>query len=108
MHFARYKDSIAKSTKGWKERLFSRSSSAADLGPEVPSEVNAGIASVSRMMERPETGEDSATNCASVADRLEDHSVTEQSNQNEGGNSGEIPLSDSNMPSSHAASSAST
>lgn len=51
----RYKESITKSTRGWKERLFSRNSSVSDLGSEVTREVNNGIASVSRMMERLET-----------------------------------------------------
>ncbi|EHA8586777.1 putative E3 ubiquitin-protein ligase RHF1A [Cocos nucifera] len=35
----RYKESITKSTRGWKERLFSRSNSIADLGSEVRREV---------------------------------------------------------------------
>ena len=48
----RYKDSITKSASGWKERWFSRSNSLSDLGSEVRREVNAGIAAVSRMMER--------------------------------------------------------
>ncbi|KAL6842845.1 hypothetical protein ACP4OV_027158 [Aristida adscensionis] len=47
----KYNESISKSTRGWKERLFSRNSCVADLGSEVRREVNAGIASVSRMME---------------------------------------------------------
>ncbi|KAJ0981734.1 hypothetical protein J5N97_009989 [Dioscorea zingiberensis] len=51
----RYKESITKSTRGWKEKLFSRNSSVADLGSEVRREVNAGIATVSRMMERLDT-----------------------------------------------------
>ncbi|KAK6131628.1 hypothetical protein DH2020_034642 [Rehmannia glutinosa] len=51
----RYKESISKNTRGWKEKLFSRSSSVADIGSEVRREVNAGIATVSRMMERLET-----------------------------------------------------
>ncbi|KAI4348850.1 hypothetical protein L6164_009520 [Bauhinia variegata] len=41
----RYKESISKSTRGWKERLFSRNSSMSDLGSEVRRELNAGIAS---------------------------------------------------------------
>ncbi|ONK68830.1 uncharacterized protein A4U43_C05F16460 [Asparagus officinalis] len=53
----RYKDSITKSTRGWKERLFSRNTSVADIGSEVKREVSAGIASVSRMMERLDTRE---------------------------------------------------
>ncbi|KAL6508431.1 hypothetical protein OROHE_021564 [Orobanche hederae] len=48
----KYKESISKSTKELKERLFSRSSTMADIGSEVKREVNAGIATVSRMMER--------------------------------------------------------
>ena len=52
---SKYKESITKSTRGWKERLFSRNSSVSDLGSEVRREVNNGIASVSRMMERLET-----------------------------------------------------
>ncbi|KAK8544402.1 hypothetical protein V6N13_056184 [Hibiscus sabdariffa] len=51
----RYKESISKSTRGWKERFFSRNTSMADIGSEVRREVNAGIATVSRMMERLET-----------------------------------------------------
>ncbi|KAL6585525.1 hypothetical protein OROMI_002169 [Orobanche minor] len=48
----KYKESISKGTKELKERLFSRSSTMADIGSEVKREVNAGIATVSRMMER--------------------------------------------------------
>ncbi|GER41828.1 RING finger protein [Striga asiatica] len=51
----KYKDSISKSTRGLKEKLFSRNSSMADIGSEVRREVNAGIATLSRMMERLET-----------------------------------------------------
>ncbi|KAI4300607.1 hypothetical protein L6164_033963 [Bauhinia variegata] len=42
----RYKESISKSTRGWKERLFSRNASMSDLGSEVRRELNAGIASM--------------------------------------------------------------
>ncbi|KAL0346948.1 UNVERIFIED_CONTAM: E3 ubiquitin-protein ligase RHF2A [Sesamum calycinum] len=51
----KYKESISRSTRGWKEKLFSRSSSMADIGSGVRREVNAGIATVSRMMECLET-----------------------------------------------------
>ena len=51
----RYRDSITKSTSGWKERWFSQSNTISDIGSEVRREVNAGIAVVSRMMERLET-----------------------------------------------------
>ncbi|GAB2274509.1 E3 ubiquitin-protein ligase rhf2a [Dionaea muscipula] len=62
----RYKESISKSTRGWKDRLFSRNSSMADLGSEVRREVNAGIATVSRMMERLETRDSVRTSPNSV------------------------------------------
>ncbi|CAI8592801.1 unnamed protein product [Vicia faba] len=58
----RYKESISKSTRGWKERWFSRNSPMSDLGSEVKREVNAGIATVSRMMERLETRENDRSN----------------------------------------------
>ncbi|KAL1566088.1 RING-type E3 ubiquitin transferase [Salvia divinorum] len=48
----KYKESISNSTKEWKEKLFSRSSSMADIGSEVRKEVNA---TVSRMMDRLES-----------------------------------------------------
>lgn len=51
----RYKESITKSTRGWRDRFFSRNSAIADLGSDVRNEVNAGIAAVSRMIERLET-----------------------------------------------------
>ncbi|AQK58371.1 E3 ubiquitin-protein ligase RHF2A [Zea mays] len=79
--FNRYKESITKSTRGWKERLFSRNSSVADLGSEVRREVNAGIASVSRMMERLETRGNSRTSDSPAASTSEVPSATESSNE---------------------------
>ncbi|CAN6203078.1 unnamed protein product [Urochloa humidicola] len=51
----KYKDSIMNSTSGWKERWFTQKNTISNLGSEVRREVNAGIAAVSRMMERLET-----------------------------------------------------
>ncbi|XP_051114279.1 E3 ubiquitin-protein ligase RHF2A-like isoform X2 [Andrographis paniculata] len=51
----KYKESITKSTKELKEKLFSRNSSMTEIGSEVRREVNAGLATVTRMMERLET-----------------------------------------------------
>ncbi|KAJ6830064.1 E3 ubiquitin-protein ligase RHF2A-like [Iris pallida] len=62
----RYKESITKSTRGWKERLFSRNTSMGDIGSEVRREVGAGIASVTRMMERLDTRENRKTDGAST------------------------------------------
>jgi E3 ubiquitin-protein ligase RHF len=79
-----------------------------DIGSDVRREVNAGIASVSRMMECLETRENSSTSPASVENHLGDFSVTEQNNQNIAETHGESPLNDSNRPASCAASSASS
>ncbi|KAL8129989.1 hypothetical protein V2J09_019144 [Rumex salicifolius] len=53
----RYKESISKSTRGWKERWFTRNSPVGDLASHDNREVSSGIASVSRLMERLETGD---------------------------------------------------
>ncbi|GAB4859888.1 E3 ubiquitin-protein ligase rhf2a [Ancistrocladus abbreviatus] len=57
----RYKESISKSTRGWKERWFSRNSAMTNISTEVRREVNAGIATMSRMMERLETRDNDRT-----------------------------------------------
>ncbi|KAG6693895.1 hypothetical protein I3842_09G023600 [Carya illinoinensis] len=98
----RYKESFSKSTRGWKERLFSRNNSISDIGSEVQREVNEGIASVSRLMDHLETRESSIASEASVANHLDDSSVTEQGNQNIVETRGENPLNDSNQPASCA------
>lgn len=67
----RYKESISKSTRGWKERWFSRNSPMSDIGSEVRREVNAGIATVSRMMERLETRDNERPSNDSVPDNSE-------------------------------------
>ncbi|XP_062214376.1 E3 ubiquitin-protein ligase RHF2A-like [Phragmites australis] len=63
----KYKDSITKSTSGWRERWFSRSNTISDLGSEVRREVNAGIAAVSRMMERLETRDGTGPSATSAS-----------------------------------------
>ncbi|KAG2545372.1 E3 ubiquitin-protein ligase RHF2A-like [Panicum virgatum] len=57
----KYRDSITKSASGWRERWFSRSHTISDIGSEVRREVNAGIAVVSRMMERLDTRDGNGT-----------------------------------------------
>ncbi|XP_009378604.2 E3 ubiquitin-protein ligase RHF2A [Pyrus x bretschneideri] len=91
----RYKESISKSTRGWKERLFSRNASMADLGSEVKREVNAGIATVSRMMERLETKDDNTINEASVSNSL-DSPVSESDNRRISERGGENSVNDHN------------
>jgi len=62
-----------------KRDFFSGNTTMADLGSEVRREVNAGIATVSRMMERLETRDDERT--SSVLNNVEDGSVAESNNQ---------------------------
>ncbi|KAJ4825767.1 hypothetical protein Tsubulata_015902 [Turnera subulata] len=97
----RYKESISRSTRGWKERLFSRSTS--DIGSEVQRNINAGIASVSRMMEQLEARDNSSTNRVSA-----DSTITERSNQNNAVIRSESGRNEGGTPASCAASSASS
>ncbi|KAJ4705436.1 E3 ubiquitin-protein ligase RHF2A-like [Melia azedarach] len=100
----RYKESISKSTRGWKERLFSRNTSMPGPGSEVRTQ-NTGIASVSRMMENLGTRESNRGSQTSVSSPSARHVVTEQNNQNNTEARGESPLKNNNAPSSCAASS---
>ncbi|PQM37424.1 E3 ubiquitin-protein ligase RHF2A [Prunus yedoensis var. nudiflora] len=99
----RYKESISKSTRGWKERLFSRNAAMADLGSEVKREVNA---TVSRMMERLETRDDSRITDPCVSNSL-DSSVPQSDNQQISENGDENSLNDHNKPAVCAAGSSS-
>lgn len=76
----RYKESIAKNTRGWRDRLLSHSSSMADIGSGVRREVNAGIATVTRMMERLDTREGRRTSSTSAPPNAEVDVVMEPSN----------------------------
>ncbi|GKV19553.1 hypothetical protein SLEP1_g29795 [Rubroshorea leprosula] len=49
---ARYKESISKGTRGLKEKLLARNNSVRELSKEVQREMTAGIAGVTRMIER--------------------------------------------------------
>lgn len=102
----RYKESISKSTRGWRERLFSRNTSMSDLGSEVKREVNAGIATVSRMMERLETRDNSRSSDASVSNSL-DSAALASDNRQTSDTDGDNSLGDTNVKSSSAAGSSS-
>ncbi|XP_019153885.1 PREDICTED: E3 ubiquitin-protein ligase RHF2A-like isoform X3 [Ipomoea nil] len=52
---SRYRESFNKTKRGWRERLFSRSTSFSDIGSEVRREVNAGIASIMECLESRES-----------------------------------------------------
>ncbi|XP_019455372.1 PREDICTED: E3 ubiquitin-protein ligase RHF2A-like [Lupinus angustifolius] len=93
----RYKESISKGAKGWKERLFSRNSSMSEDGPEARREANVGIASVSRLMESLETRENNRVVGTSMSNHLEGRSIrAEASNQNNVEGSGENSSHDKN------------
>ncbi|KAJ4724739.1 E3 ubiquitin-protein ligase RHF2A-like [Melia azedarach] len=92
----RYKESISKSTRGWKERFFSRNNTMADLGSEVRREVNAGIATVSRMMERLETRDNNSNTTASVSNSS-NNSVPETENERIPENAGNNHTGDTNV-----------
>ncbi|WCJ40135.1 RING-H2 group F2A [Euphorbia peplus] len=77
----RYKESISKSTRGWKDRFFSRNTSMEDLGSEVRKEVNAGIATVSRMMERLEARDNNRTGTSSASNSSAASATIEHDNQ---------------------------
>lgn len=72
---SRYKESISRSTRGFKEKLFARNNAVTELGREVQREVSAGIAGVARMMERLDpTGKNNGMN-PSASDNMEGSSA---------------------------------
>ncbi|KAI3412459.1 uncharacterized protein J3R85_017273 [Psidium guajava] len=103
---SRCKESISKSTRGWKEKLFSRNTSVVDLGSEVRREVDAGIATVSRMMERLET-RDSGRTSSSVSNSSENMPAPESGIQQIPDTVGENPLIITNQQASSTTSSCS-
>lgn len=103
----RYKESISKSTRGWKERFFTRNTTMADLGSEVRREVNAGIATVSRMMESLETRDDRRTGTSSVSNSVDGSVAESNSQQPEVGVFNATSDPNTKVQASHAASSGS-
>ncbi|XP_039045533.1 E3 ubiquitin-protein ligase RHF2A-like isoform X1 [Hibiscus syriacus] len=95
----RYKESISKSTRGLKERWFSRNPSMPDGENEARREASAGIASVSRMMEHPETDENSRQKQHSMLHHFGRSSDTELRNRDN-----PLSISSSPSPASHAGS----
>ncbi|KAL0390704.1 UNVERIFIED_CONTAM: E3 ubiquitin-protein ligase RHF2A [Sesamum calycinum] len=83
----RYKESITKSTRGWKDRLFARNSST----PEPPTEVRRefdpnmtppqGIATVSRMMDHLEIAEDGRTDTPTASSNSGDSRTPDATEQ---------------------------
>ncbi|KGN66567.1 E3 ubiquitin-protein ligase RHF2A isoform X2 [Cucumis sativus] len=104
----RYKDSITKSTKGWKEKLFSRNTSMSDIGSEVRREVNAGIATVSRMMERLETRDARKSSSPESSSVGGNSPVSESNNRSMPENGGNSPSTDTNKEGPRSAESSSS
>ncbi|KAH9796078.1 RING-type domain-containing protein [Citrus sinensis] len=100
----RYKESISKSTRGWKERFFSRYNTTSDLGSEVRREDDAGIKRVSGMMERLETRDNNSSSTASVSNSP-NNSVPESNNQQVSETAHNNPMNDTNAQGSCGASS---
>ncbi|WMV35688.1 hypothetical protein MTR67_029073 [Solanum verrucosum] len=61
----RYKESLTKSSRGWKEKLFSCNSSTPDHCAESRNEVSAAVATVSNLMEHLETTDSTASSAES-------------------------------------------
>lgn len=72
---SRYKESISKSTRGFREKLFARNNAVAELGREVQREVTAGIAGVTRIMERLDPSGKNNEITAPVSDSMEGSST---------------------------------
>lgn len=61
----RYKESLTKSSRGWKEKFFSRHSSTPDYCAESKNEVSAAVSTVSNLMEHLETTDSRASSAES-------------------------------------------
>ncbi|CAL5194354.1 unnamed protein product [Lathyrus oleraceus] len=94
----RYKESISKGTRDWKERLFSRSCSMSELGLEARKKVNLGISSVSQSMKNRFVD-------TSFPNHMENSSMVKRSNNDHVEASGENSSCNNNT---HAASSTSS
>ncbi|XP_073054783.1 E3 ubiquitin-protein ligase RHF2A-like isoform X6 [Primulina eburnea] len=68
----RYKESLTRSTRGWKEKLFTRSSSASCPSAEVLREVDDGIVHACRLMDHLEIRDEDRTNVASISSGIVD------------------------------------
>lgn len=76
----RYRDSISKSTRGWKERFFARNASMPGIGSEVRGEVTTEIATVSHVMEHLDMRANTSASSASASQSIQGHAATETSN----------------------------
>ncbi|KAK4799505.1 hypothetical protein SAY86_024870 [Trapa natans] len=88
----RYKESISKSTRGWRVKFFSSNTSMAGLIPEVRREESEGINRITHRVGCPE-----ATRAIIASESSDDHpsgSVLNRANQRLTENQGDVPLGD--------------
>ncbi|XP_031123408.1 E3 ubiquitin-protein ligase RHF2A-like [Ipomoea triloba] len=77
----RYKESITKSTRGWKEKFFPRNNSTVSHGSESRNEAAGDIATVSRMMDHLETRETSRTMPSPISNRMDENITADHAEQ---------------------------
>ncbi|XP_073022779.1 E3 ubiquitin-protein ligase RHF2A-like isoform X1 [Primulina eburnea] len=77
----KYKESLTRSTRGWKEKLFTRNISASCSSTEVLREVDHSIAPASRLMDHLEIREEDRTNIASKSGGTVDSSSANPTKQ---------------------------
>ncbi|XP_020228832.1 E3 ubiquitin-protein ligase RHF2A [Cajanus cajan] len=94
----RYKESISKGARGWRERLFSRSSSMSAVGSKTRRVVNTGIDSVSGLLESPETSENNRVMGTSLSNHMEGRDMGGVSYQNNVEATRENSSHDNNTP----------
>ncbi|KAK1429298.1 hypothetical protein QVD17_11504 [Tagetes erecta] len=76
----RYKESLSKSTRGWKDKLFNKSPTISNIGSEARSDdVNAGIDNTSHMIERLDVREGNRQNHNQDDDGHHDHDSSSSS-----------------------------
>lgn len=95
--YARYKESLSKSTKGWRERFFPRHTSMADHNTEVRREVIAGMNNVPLMMGNLEIRDNSVGNIATESsNQSANYSADEGANHSSAENREETPSNEVN------------
>ncbi|XP_073142344.1 E3 ubiquitin-protein ligase RHF2A-like [Henckelia pumila] len=77
----KYKESLTRSTRGWKEKLFTRNSSACCPSTEVPGVVDHRITPASRLMDHLEIREEDRTVVASISSGTVDSSSSNPTEQ---------------------------
>lgn len=104
----KYKESLTRSTRGWKEKLFTRYSSASCPSTEVLREVDHGIVPASRLMNHLEIQDEDRTNTARISSGTVDSSSVNPTEQKIIETSADLSVNDNSSQTPCAASSASS